>query len=45
MADYIDAHYIYIWSSIMGRGILTYVIGADLIGHLKIVWAYQMVVY
>ena len=30
MADYIDAHYIF-WSSIMGHGILTYVIGADLV--------------
>ena len=30
-------HIIYISSRIVGHGILTYVIGADLIGHLKLV--------
>ena len=33
------------WSSIIEHGILTYVIGADLIGHLKHVCTWQMVVY
>ena len=38
-------HVIYIWISIMGHEILTYVIGAYFIGHLKLVCTWQMVVY
>ena len=38
-------HIIYLWIRIVGHGILTYVIGSDLIGHLKLVCTWKMVVY
>ena len=38
-------HITFFRSRIIGHGILTYVIGADLIGHLKHVCTWKMVVY
>ena len=38
-------HITTIWRSIIGNGILTYVIREDLIGHLKHLCTWQMVVY
>ena len=38
-------HIIYIWITIMGDGILTYIIVAYFIGHLQLVCTWKMVVY
>ena len=45
MTDYYFDAIILFGSSIIGHGILTYAIGADLIGHMKLVCTWQMVVY